>query len=476
MAGLGAANPASVSEQAQQGQGLAARLAEFMAGVSLDSMPADLIAHAKLLIVDVLGVALVSSQRDFADVTRTAMSGGSSPWMASIIGGYKRAPLRDAALVNGVLMHGLDFDDSYMPGIVHPTAISLPTALATGEAYARSSRDVLAAYIAGLEIACRLGVAMGGLQGSGFHATSIIGHFVSALVAGKLMGLSTAQMISAQGVAASTAGGLKVYLEDGAWSKRLHAGWAATGGISAALLAQSGFFGPTRPYEGRLGVFDTILSPTGRSPDLDRALEGLGETWLSLDIALKPYPVCHYIHGCAEAAILHFGEHGTPAEEIERVVALVPPPAMGVVCEPHEAKVAASNEYEVKFSTQHVVARCLVSGRFTLIDLTDEAIAEERVRQLAAKVVCEPDPKTRFPEFCSGGVELHTRSGAVFRHHVGVNLGAGERQMTPQNVTEKFMHAAGLAATPARARSVLAAVSDWETQELDTIVRSLRDE
>ena len=367
MAGLGAANPASVSEQAQQGQGLAARLAEFMAGVSLDSMPADLIAHAKLLIVDVLGVALVSSQRDFADVTRTAMSGGSSPWMASIIGGYKRAPLRDAALVNGVLMHGLDFDDSYMPGIVHPTAISLPTALATGEAYARSSRDVLAAYIAGLEIACRLGVAMGGLQGSGFHATSIIGHFVSALVAGKLMGLSTAQMISAQGVAASTAGGLKVYLEDGAWSKRLHAGWAATGGISAALLAQSGFFGPTRPYEGRLGVFDTILSPTGRSPDLDRALEGLGETWLSLDIALKPYPVCHYIHGCAEAAILHFGEHGTPAEEIERVVALVPPPAMGVVCEPHEAKVAASNEYEVKFSTQHVVARCLVSGRFTLI-------------------------------------------------------------------------------------------------------------
>ena len=149
-----------------------------------------------------------------------------------------------------------------------------------------------------MEVAIRLGAAAkGGFHHAGFHATGIVSHFSAAVVAGKLLQLTEDQLVSAQGIASSSAAGLQVFLEEGAWTKRFHPGWGAVAGITAAHLAQNGFIGPSRPYEGKFGLFETHLQDRAATVDMARLSAGLGMQWELCDTAIKPYPVCHFIHG-----------------------------------------------------------------------------------------------------------------------------------------------------------------------------------
>src|SRR5262245_22734468 len=155
-----------------------------------------------------------------------------------------------------------------------------------------------------MEVAIRIGATVrGGFHHTGFHATGIVSHFGAAIVAGKLLGLSEDELVSAQGIASSSASGLQVFLEEGAWTKRFHPGWGAVAGITAAYLAQHGFVGPSRPYEGKFGLFETHLHEAAAPVDLAQLSDGLGTRWYLCETAIKPYPVCHFIHGAADAAI-----------------------------------------------------------------------------------------------------------------------------------------------------------------------------
>jgi 2-methylcitrate dehydratase PrpD len=136
--------------------------------------------------------------------------------------------------------------------------------------------------------AIRIGAAVkGGFHHVGFHATGLVAHFESAITAGKLLQLDAQQLTAAQGIAGSTAAGIQVFLEEGAWTKRFH--WAAVAGITAARLAQHGFVGPARVYEGKFRLFDTHLQGAAEQVDLAALTGGLGEVWHFGDTALKPY-------------------------------------------------------------------------------------------------------------------------------------------------------------------------------------------
>ena len=181
------------------------------------------------------GCGLAATGYEFARATLAGARalGGDGP--CAVIGSATRLPLRDAALVNGVLLHGLDFDDSNFLGILHPTVACLPAALGVGQMRGATGRDMLTAYVAGMEAAIRIGAAARGIfHHIGFHATGLVAHFSSAIVAGKLMGLDADALISAQGITASTSAAVQVFLEEGAWTKRLHPAWGAVAGITAA--------------------------------------------------------------------------------------------------------------------------------------------------------------------------------------------------------------------------------------------------
>ncbi len=194
-------------------------LAQFAGALSTERIPAAVAMRAKHLVLDAVGIALASTTYDFAHRGMTAISGLAGSGDSAVIGMPARLPLRDAALINGILIHGLDFDDTHSGGVIHATASVLPTALAVGARHHASGREMLAAYVLGVEVAARLGaVAKGAFHQVGFHPTGLIGAFACALAAGRLMGLGQKHLVMAQGLTLSAASGSLDFLDDGAWN------------------------------------------------------------------------------------------------------------------------------------------------------------------------------------------------------------------------------------------------------------------
>ena len=342
----------------------------------------------------------------------------------------KRLAQRDAALLNGVLCHGLDYDDTHMTGIIHLTVSVLPTVLSLAGQRGASGADMLAAYIAGVETGARIASATrGGLHAHGFHPTAVVGAFASTLAAGRLLGLDAAQLVHAQGVALSMASGSLQFIEDGAWTKRMHPGWAAQAAITAATFAANGIQAPQAPYEGRYGFYRCYLGEAEHARiDLSLATAGLkadgsATQWEVENVAIKPFPMCHFVHASADAAIaLH--RQGIDPSRIRAVEVHVPAGVVQSVCEPVANKRRPTSDYDAKFSLVYAVASGLLRGRLGLKELTPEAFWRPRS--------AEPDGSHRIRRGCQDHIpaSLHRRGP---RHARRRRDGAASRAREPRS-------------------------------------------
>jgi 2-methylcitrate dehydratase PrpD len=442
---------------------IAARLAAFAHDLRGEDIPPAVRERARHLMLDAMGIALASTRWDFAHKSLSAVQGLGGAGDCTVLGLPARLPLRDAVLMNGILVHGLDYDDTHVPGVIHATASTFPCALGVGEHLGRSGRDVLTAYVVGIETGARLGaVAKGAFHQIGFHPTGLIGAYACALLAGRLMGATPAQLHMAQGITLSTGAGSLEFLEDGAWTKRLHPGWAAVAGITGAALARQGFVGPQRPYDGRFGLFPSHLGPLAEGCDYALATAGLGETWELEQVAVKPFPACHFAHGCADAALAIVRQHGVRPEEIASVRALVPREVIKTICEPAANKLRPVSDYDAKFSLPFIVAASLARGKFGLAELEPEALHDETILALAAKVRHEADPGSAFPRAYSGEVIVTTHDGRELRHREHVNRGAAERPLTNAEIVAKYHENARLAVSAERAERIAEALLGLE--------------
>ena len=267
----------------------AERLGDFVESLSYDDIPRDVVEEAKLHILDTLGVALAAYGMDFAQIMLDlSKSLGGSP-ESTAIGSGDRLSAPFAALVNGTMAHGLDYDDMHRESGTHPSAFVVPAALAVSEAKGKSGESAIVGVVAGYEVAARLGMAASGkFILRGWHPTAVLGTFASAAVAGKVLGLAGDHIATAMGIAGSQSSGLNQWQEEGSWTKRMHPGWAACSGIIAALLAQKGYDGPRRIYEGRMGLYNSYVG--GKEFDLDKLTQGLGSVWETTQICYKLYP------------------------------------------------------------------------------------------------------------------------------------------------------------------------------------------
>ena len=463
------------SEQAgKESQTVAQKVAEYVAGFRYEDIPQATRERAKLLVLDAVGIALASTHYDFSHRILTGLNALNEGGSSSLIGTPGRLALRDAVLYNGVLAHGLDYDDTHIRAIVHATSSAFPCALGVAESLDTSGTRLLAAYVLGLEMAVRVADAAGGhFHDFGYHPTGIVAHFSCALQAGWLYGLTARQLVMAQGLAGSTAAGSQEFVEEGAWNKRVHPGWAGVAGITAAHLARAGFKGPTKPYEGRFGLYKSHLGKAEEKVRYEAIYETLGKTWELHEAAVKPYPICHFIHACADSALILRDKHSIAPSDIERVVALVPEPTLHIIAEPRANKVRPANEYDAKFSTQFVVATCLVKGRFGLAELLDDTLRDAQILELAAKVECAADPDASFPQYFSGGLVIHTRDGKTLRHHEKVNRGAGDRALSAADIERKYFDNASLVVSKARAESIRDAVLGLEKRSAREFARVL---
>jgi 2-methylcitrate dehydratase PrpD len=393
---------------------------------------------------------------------------------SAVIGIGRRLALRDAVLMNGILIHGLDFDDTHSRGVIHATASSFPCALALADRANMDGRTLLSAYVAAMEVATRLGsVAKGGFHQVGFHPTGLIGAFGCALAAARILGLDPDRATMAQGIVLSMASGSLEFLEDGAWTKRLHPGWAGVAGITAATLAKHGFVGPRAAYDGRFGLYASHLGNHFEKVDLGLATENLGRSWQIDEVAVKPIPACHFTHAAADAAIALHKAYGLSNKDIRRVRALVPQEVVKTVCEPVANKRNPANSYDAQFSIPYTVATGLLKGRFTLAELEDEALHDSAVLSLASRVDYEVDPASTFPRHYTGEVIVDTEDGRRLRHREGINRGCADRPLTNDEVVAKFLDNAERAVSRDTAERIRNAVLDLDRQNARTLADAL---
>jgi 2-methylcitrate dehydratase PrpD len=449
-------------------------LAEFAENLSYDDIPANVRERAKYLILDSVGIAFASTQHEFAKCILAGIQAVGEPGDSPVIGMNARLGMRDGVLMNGALIHGLDYDDTHMKSVVHATAATLPSAMVVAAREGASGKDLLTAYIVGMEVAIRIGEAANfGFHHRGYHATGVVGHFASALIAGKLMGLDAAQLATAQGITGSTAMASQEFVEDGAWNKRLHPGWAGVAGIMAAGQAKHGFVAPSKPYEGRFGIFKNHLAGLESHVDYAAITDQLGTRWAVVESAIKPYPTCHFTHAIADSALALREQHGIEAKDIARIRALIPEDTVPVIAEPVANKKRPVSDYDAKFSTQFIAAACFERGKFGLAELEDEALNDEAILSLADKVEYEIDPNSEFPRFFSGGMVVTTKDGGEFIHHERINRGAGERALTGDEIVEKYTDNATMAVSSERASAVQASVLKLDDADAKTLVEGL---
>jgi len=447
-----------------QGESIARTIARFAHGLRYEDIPGSVIERAKLHILDAIGIAFASSIYDFARRSMDALlsiGSGDRPVMAL----RGRLSLRDAATMNGILIHGLDYDDTHMSGVIHVTSSALPLAL--GECADRhlSGQDLLLGYLISVEVGARIGaVAKGGFHEIGFHPTGLVGAFGCATAAGRLERLSVDGITLAQGIVGSMAAGSMEFLETGAWNKRLHPGWAAACGITAARFAAQGFVSPETVYEGRFGLFAGYLR--GRHDyDLDLATRGLGSVWELTNVGIKPYPACHFVHSFADAVLELRRRSGLRAEDVAAITCLIAEGEVGTVCEPWIKKLRPVSEYDAKFSLPFVVAASLVRGRFSLADLRDDVLSDPEILALAQRVRYEPDPNSAFPAYYSGEVVVETNDGRTLHRREQINRGTNERPLSQEAIEGKFMDNMTLAVSRERAKRIRDAVLGLDTLE-----------
>ncbi|MCB1755938.1 MAG: MmgE/PrpD family protein [Gammaproteobacteria bacterium] len=419
-------------------------LADFVIDTADQDIPAEVRTRALHHILDALGIAFASTRYDFAHRTLNAIRNLSGTGVTPVIGMATSLPPRDAAIVNGLLCHGLDFDDTHVTGVIHPTASLFPLVLSAASTVKASGSDVVTAYILGMEAAARLGsVAKGGFHQVGFHPTGVIGIFACTLAAGRLYKLNRKQLVMAQGIALSMASGSLEFLQDGAWNKRIHPGWAAASALTAVSLAREGFVGISKPYEGRFGLFNTYLGTESDSKDLSLATAGLGSQWELMGTAIKPFPACHFTHACIDSA-LHIRKKLDDLDEIESITALVPQEVVKTVCEPVSNKKKPANSYEAQFSIPYAVAAALCNKRFTLQELDNEMISDPGILTIASKVEYQTDPDSPFPKAYSGELVVTLKSGEKISHREHINRGVADRPLSNGEIADKFKETASL--------------------------------
>ncbi|MCZ6876128.1 MAG: MmgE/PrpD family protein [bacterium] len=437
------------------------QLSAFAEQLQFKDIPSKVIERVKLHILDILGIGLAASDMDFARiVVETARAWGGVP-QSTVLRYGDRLPAPSAVLINGSFTHGLDFDDTHTESITHVSTCIVPPALAVAESLQVDGKALLTATVIGYEVITRLGAAApGAFHHHGYHATPICGTFAAGMVAGKLMGLSPDELANTLGICGSQAAGLQAFLDDGSWTKRLHPGWAAHGGVVSAQLAMGGFQAPKTVLEGRFGLYASHVGQDHFNPA--RLTKGLGEDWESTNIAFKPYPVCHFSHAGMDAALALQRQHHFKPDDIVSGEVLVPEQIVPIVCEPLADKQKPVATYGALFSLPFCAATNLVHGHARLDNFTEEALQNREVLATAAKIGYCVEPWPEFPNTFPGGIRLTLRDGRKLEWREPINRGHPDNPMPADEVRDKFRDNAKRALPSGRIEAIINVVDQLE--------------
>jgi len=436
-------------------------LANFSVVTATDAIPEQVTARALSLMTDLAGSAIRaasdsdSSPSILATLDRLGL-GGKGP--CTVLGLSRRFGAGAAALLNGAFGHSLDFDDTHSDSSLHPSAPVVSAALAAAELTEASGEDLLGAIVVGFEVCCRIGMALDPTAhyARGFHPTATAGTFGAAAAAGRLLGLTGEQMVSAFGVAASQASGSLQFLQNGGWNKRYQVGEAAMKGLIAATLAAEGFHGASEALEGKHG----FLKGYSDGVVAERATAGLGDVWETLRIGVKPYPACRYTHAPVDGLLQLQKMHGWSVDEIDHVRVGLHRNGIALVGTPLEEKQRARTVVEGQFSMPFAAAVALLRGEFGWDDY--DLLGDPKAEALAARVDVWHDPSLEGLRHPFGATLEVSAGGKV--QHLRIPDPSGEPETFPDSeaIARKF-------------RALTAPVSNGGGKDWLTVLSGLRD-
>lgn len=418
---------------------LSEEIARFVASLEPDDVPEDVRAKVKCLFLDTLGTAIAATRTAWGATSIGMAAGRGGPEESTVLGDGARVGIAGAVLANGSLAHALDFDDTYFGAVVHPSCVVVPAVLGMAEARARSGREMVAGAAAAYEVLLR--VAHAGLDNlfrESYHTTGLMGPMGAAIAGARLSGLDAERTAHALAIAAGLGGGVLQSMREGQHVKALQAGYAAHGGVLAALLAEQGVSGPRRIFEGELGFYSTYLSP-GQF-DLAKLTEDLGTRWLTPDISPKMYPGAHRHHFFVESALVLAREHGIGGDRIEEICCVSSPTHHHYNFTPTGYR--PPNAHVARFSVPFLVASALIGDGLGAHSFSAEAIADERILRLASKVTYRIEEGAERPEK-RGHVVMRLSDGRVLENVQSYIKGLPENPATEADIRAKFAANAG---------------------------------
>lgn len=428
-----------------------------------EAIPRTVRERVEQLLIDVVGLCLAARNTEYMRAVLASVDAGGPCTAIGHAGGYRP---ETAALINGTATHGEDFDDTFEGGPVHSSATVVPGVLAACEAFGRGGPSALVGIAAGIEATCRLSMVRPKMiHKSGFHPTSVLGTMGTTLAVSVALGLDRRQAVDAFGNAGSFASGIIEYLAEGAWTKRLHTGWAAQAGVQAARFGQHRFFGPRTVLEGVHGVFNGFA----RSAEGDYAalIEGFGEKWVMDAITFKPYATGTMNQPYVDCAI-RLAKKGIRAEDVEDILCETAEGYVHRLWDPLPSKHRPPNEYVAKFSAPFNIAVAFVTGGAGLSAFTEQTVRDERILGLASKVRYVVNPNDPYPKAFTGHVRMTLKDGRVFEERQPHIRGGAKEPLSRADIENKFLGNCEFGSWPrARAEQFLKSVPAFFDRPVD---------
>lgn len=408
-------------------------LADFLAQLTYDQIPASAVRRTEELFLDWLGSALASKGSHPIPLFEqyAAMMGPSSGPSTILVSGETSSPYF-AALVNGASSHLVEQDDLHNSSVLHPATVVFPAVLAAAQERHSSSQELIVAAVAGYEAGIRIGEFLGRSHYRIFHTTATVGTLAAAIAVGKLMEFDAPRFLNLFGTAGTQAAGLWEFLRDAADSKQLHTAKAAADGLLAAYMTEKGLTGALNILEGDQGL------AAGMSKDAEpsRLADRLGTRWALTETSFKYHASCRHTHPAADALLALMGQERLDAQDLEKVVAHVHQGAIDVL----GRVIVPTTVHQAKFSMGTVLALIAVHGKAGLIEFQELALTDPRVSAVRERVQMQLDPEVdqAYPQRWLGRVQVTTKDGRVLSGAIDEPKGDPGNTLSRAELEEKF--------------------------------------
>ena len=435
------------------------KLARFAVETSYRSFPKPVVHQAKRCFLDLLGVALGGSKQPLCNIlVKVAKDFGGKP-QATVLGHGLKTNVMNAALVNGAIAHALDYDDTHIYSIGHPSAPVIPAILAVAEWKGLSGKSALEAFILGFEVETRIGLGLGPKHyDRGWHNTSTYGRFGAAVAAGKLLGLSLEQMKQALGLAGTQAAGLRLVF--GTMTKPFHPGKCAFDGVLSAILAQRGFTCAPNIIEGKKGFVEVL----GDHSKLEPMVNNLGKRYEVLRNTFKPYAACLLTHPAIDAIIDMRNKYDLRPEDVGEIQCDV-----ARFCLDSAGQVEPRTGLAGKFSTYYCAALALAEGVAGEDMFTDRKVLDPKMVALRKKVKARIVPRFKNTE---ARVTITTRAGKKYSTYVDRPKGDPRNPPTDRELEDKFRSLAAFVLPQRKIESLVKTI--WSLEKLPNMRQLVR--